>query len=69
MMKKVSKLLLVFGLAMLHSCWPNKLPEFVVSENFESVKEKNGIIIRNITIEKYTIDSNFVAKKNSAGPG
>ena len=48
---------------MLHSCWPNKLPEFVISDNFEFVKDKNGTIVRNITIEKYDIDSNFMGKK------
>lgn len=57
-----SSLLLIF-LIGIFSCRPKK-PDFIISENFEFIEDKNGSAIRSIVIEQYDISKNFIGEKN-----
>lgn len=57
----ISSLLLVFLIGFF-SCRPKK-PDFIISENFEFVEDKNGSVIRSMVVEQYDTNKNFIAKK------
>lgn len=54
--------LLLFFLIVFHSCRPKK-PDFIISENFEFIEDRNGSAIRSMIVEQFDTINNFIGKK------